>query len=452
MSTLKPTSQWSPLKIVVFRFLFVFFLLLAIPLDWKYYAHLFSINWLNLQFSHIFYISRYTPQPLQSFDANSWGLASIADWLIIAVIAVIGAAVWSFREFKNVNYPVLNYWLRTIIRYRLAIGILAYGFIKLFPLQAPYPSISNLNTAYGEFNRWKLFAMSLGITPGYESFLGLVEVTAGLLLFSRKTATFGALIILLFTGNVVMSNLAYEGGEGIYSAILVVLALAIVTYDLPRLYNLVALRKPTAPATVKPACAKVWHSTTATGLKVFAVLFFVVLYGFKTYAAHKNGGYHYPKAGGLIGAAGLYNVNEFKLKGEDHPYSDTDSARWQNVVFEKWATISIKTLAPKLLDSALTEEVHPDDAQRDYELAGTGERSYYHYTIDAAKNELHLANKNSRYPTDKFTLHFTRPDSASILLAGVNAQGDSVKASLTRINKKYLLQEASKGRNKGLKL
>ncbi|MBS7563802.1 DoxX family protein [Mucilaginibacter sp. Bleaf8] len=450
-STLQ-TTEWKPWEKAVFRFLFIYFLLQALPLDWKYYAHVFSINWLNLQFSDIFYLSRYTPQPVTDYSPNSWKLANLADWAVIALIALIGAVIWSFADKRERNYPVLNYWLRTILRYRLAIGILAYGFIKVFPLQAPYPSISNLNTAYGEFTRWKLFAMSLGIVPGYETFLGLVEVLAGLLLLSRKTASFGALVILLFTGNVLMSNMAYEGGEGIYSLYLIVIALYIIAYDVPRLYRLITLRKPTAPASVKPVLQQSWQRNGLVALKSLLIFFFVVLYAAKTYAAYKQDGYHYPTTKGLPKAAGLYDVTEFKIKGQVHPYSDTDSTRWQNVVFEKWATISIKTLQPQLIDSAVTEEIHPDDFQRDYELAGSGERSYYSYTIDATKSELYLVNKNSHYPQDRFTLHYTRPDSLHIILSGINQQQDSVYAVLTRINKKYLLKEAAKGRNKGLKL
>jgi hypothetical protein len=218
------------------------------------------------------------------------------------------------------------------------------------------------------------------------------------------------------------------------------------------LYNLVALRKPTAPTRVKPVLQLGWQRTGLFALKTVLIFFFVVLYAAKTYAAYKQGGYHYPKTKGLPKAAGLYDVSEFKLNQQDHPYADTDSVRWQNVVFEKWATISIKTLQPKLIDSAVTEEVHPNDQERDYELAGSGERSYYSYTVDAAKSELQLVNKNSHYPADKFTLHFARPDSLHIVLSGVNAQHDSVYALLTRVNKKYLLKEAAKGRNKGLKL
>lgn len=447
------TGYWENYQKIGFRFVFLYFILQVVPLDWKYYSHLFDINWFHLQFNDIFYISRYTPQFLSnSSSATGWGLNTLADWAVIAILAILGAAIWGFADPKRNNYNNLYYWLRVLLRYRLAIGVIAYGFIKFYPLQAPYPSISNLNTAYGDFNRWKLFALSLGIVPGYESFLGLVEIVAGLLLLFRKTATFGAFIILFFTGNVFMSNLAYEGGEAIYSLYLIVIALFIISFDAGRLYTLLALRKPTAANQLKPVFTEAWQSRARLALKAVFIFFFVFLYGYQTYAAYHQGVYHYPQAKGLSQASGLYDVKEFKVNGQVHPYSDTDPIRWQDVVFEKWATISIRSNTKQTLDSTSAEEVYINDQDRDFELAGSGGRSYYSYTIDTAEKVLELHNKNKHYPADRLTLKYTRPDSATIILSGISNSKDSVYAVLGKINKKYLLKEAAKGRNKGIKL
>jgi hypothetical protein len=251
------SSKWEGYEKILFRFFAIYFLLQVLPLDWKYYGNLFRINWADLRFSDIFYISRYTPQFISGSNTpGTWGIGTFSDWALLAVIALIGTFVWTARDKTAVNYDRLYYWVRVILRYRLAIGIIAYGFIKFFPLQAPYPSISNLNTAYGDFNRWKLFSLSLGIVPGYESFLGLVEIIAGLLLLFRKTATIGAFIVIVFTGNVFFSNLAYEGGETIYSLYLISIALFLLAFDARRLYRLVALRQPTDPNTFKLLLAK----------------------------------------------------------------------------------------------------------------------------------------------------------------------------------------------------
>ncbi|WP_214070378.1 DoxX family protein [Mucilaginibacter sp. dw_454] len=444
-------SDWSGFEKAIFRIAFIYFILQAVPFDWKYYRNLFSINWLHLQFSDIFYISRYTPQIIGSHAASGWGLNTYIDWVVLLVLAGIGAVIWSFREQKTLDYDKLYYWLRVIVRYRLAIGIIAYGFIKFFPLQAPFPSISNLNTPYGYFTRWKIFSLSLGIVPTYESFLGLVEIVGGLLLLFRKTATIGALIIVVFLGNVFFSNLAYDGGEAIYALYLISLGLLLLSFDIIRLVNLIGFERPTQPNHFQPSLPKKWQPARLVLKSVF-ILFFVVIYGFKTYSAYHNDVYQFPKAAGLKDAAGFYNVSSFKLNKDTLAYSATDTSRWTNLVFEKWATISIAVNKPVKLDSALTEEVNYKDPERNYELAGSTGRQYYSYVVDSVNQVLKLQNKNSNYKNDQIILHYTQPDSTRFVLSGVEGK-DSVYAVLDKIDKKYLLQEvAKKGRDKSIKL
>jgi hypothetical protein len=437
-----PISGWKAHEKVAFRFFFIYFVLQAFPLDWKFYQYLFSINWPHLQYSDIFNLTRYSPQ----FFA---GAPSFNTWLVIFLIAAVGAVVWSVTDRKANSYSTLYYAHRVLVRYRLAIGIIGYGMIKFFPLQAPFPSISNLNTYYGDFSRWKLFSLSLGVVPGYESFLGAVEILAGLLLLYRKTATIGAAIVIFFTGNVFMSNLAYEGGETVYSLYLIVFALFLVAFDAERIFSLFTSQKPVAPNTFKPAFPRLWQNGRFIA-KGFLVFFFVFLYGIKTYSGQNP--YQFPATAGLKGAAGFYNVSEFRVNQKDFPYAATDPVRWQDVVFEQWATISIRSNQPVKPVFTNSEVIYKDDENRDYELAGSAGRQYYSYKIDTAKQVLQLQNKNKNYPNDRLTLHYASFTPQKLVLRGVNQQRDSIYAVLDRIDKKYLLKEASKGRTQSLKL
>lgn len=428
---------WTNAEKYLFRFTFLYFILQAFPLDWKYYRLLFSIRWTDLSYGDIFYITRYQPTFFAGGD-------TFLNWAVLAGIALIGAIVWSLRDNRATGYDRLYYWLRVLLRYRLALGILGYGFIKFFPLQAPFPSISNLNTAYGDFTAWKLFSLSLGIVPSYESFLGLVEIIGALLLLNRKTATIGTLVILPFTGNVFVSNLAYEGGEYVYSLYLIVIALYLFAFDAVRLFTLISLEKATLPNRFKPVLSASWQRSLRVGLKAAFVLFFVGIYGYKAYAGYKKGPYHFPAEKGLAGTAGLYNVREFKVNNTVLPYSETDPVRWQDVVFENWATISIKSNQPVPLEEAGTEEIYKRDEDRNYELAGSGGRHYYHYSYNPASGQLVLKNRNKALAGDVLTLRFEQPDSTQIYLHGTNSAGDSLHIALEKINRKYLLKEARK--------
>jgi hypothetical protein len=186
-------------------------------------------------------------------------------------------------------------------------------------------------------------------------------------------------------------------------------------------------------------------------LKTLFIFFFVFLYGYKTWSVYHHDVYQYPQTAGLKDADGLYDVSEFKINSTALPYSATDTSRWKNVVFEKWATLSISTNKTVKIDSAVTEEINDKDADRSYEEAGSIGRQYYSYQIDAANQQLILQNKNHNYPNDKLVLHYTRPDNSKLILSGVEGR-DTVYVVLNRINKKYLLEEAARGRDKAIKL
>ncbi len=431
------SGPWKDSEKAFFRFIFIYLVLQTVPLDWKFYRDLFSINWADLYYGDIFTITRYFP----SFFP---GPETFINWLILIIIAAIGAIIWTKRDPKNTDYSVLYYWLRVIVRYRLAIGIVGYGMIKFFPAQAPFPSISNLNTNYGDFHAWKLFSLSLGVVPGYESFLGGVEILAGLLLFFRRTASAGALLILVFTGNVFMSNLAYEGGEYVYSFYLVVLALFVLAHDAQRIYNLISLERPTSPDTFKPEFPGKLKNARLI-LKGLVIFFFIFLYGYKTSSEFKNDPYQFPVSKGLSEASGIYNVSEFRVNNKTLPYSLTDPQRWRDVVFEKWATISIRSNRRVILDSTNAEKVFRNDKYRNYEVAGSGGRHYYSYTADTVNKVLSLENKNKNYDGEKLTLHYTRPDSSTIILSGINEKEDSVYVVLNKIHKKYPIKLGRRG-------
>jgi hypothetical protein len=452
--------RWHGVKELGWRTLFIYFFLQAVPLDWKYYRQLFRVDWAHLGYGAIFDLAHYVPR---------WGNGSQSywDWVVLLAISIVGGAVWlgagrlEVRREGSVRSGGVNerlrlyYWLRVIVRYRLAIGIIAYGFIKLFPLLSPYPSISNLNTDYGDFTRWKLFSLSLGVVPNYESFLGTVEIVSGLLLFWRKTASIGAFIIAVFLGNVFMSNLAYGGGEAVYSLYLISLALFVLSYDARRLLDLLILQRPASPDRFRPAFAERGQRFTRLGLKGGLIFFFVILYGFK---AREGAPYQFPLSKGLPGAAGVYNVSLFVVGKDTLGYSKTDPVRWQDVVLESWATLSIRSNRPVVLDSTNVERLDLPSDERDYELAGSAGRHYYRYSVDTAERMLVLQNKNPHYAGEKWVLHYERPLGSRIVLSGVGVGdeavgGDSVHVVLDRVDKKYLLEEARKrGRQGGISL
>jgi uncharacterized membrane protein YphA (DoxX/SURF4 family) len=440
LKTTDPANEWSKYKKIFFRVAFIYFFVQAVPLDWKFYNKLFSINWFHLNFYDLLILSRYSPQ---------WGLPGFGNWAVVLIIALSGTAIWTYYDRnKSKEYTTLYYWLRVILRYRLAIGVIAYGFIKLFPLQMPYPSLSSLHTNYGDFLPWKIYYNTIGITTWYESFLGAVEIFAGLLLLSRRTTTFGAGILAGFIGNVLAANFAYDLGDQVYSSYLILIAFFLLAYDIPRLYNLLIKQSFTLADRFTPSFTKKWIQKTRIALKS-AFILLTLLVGYKTYSNYKHDPYLIPKTAGLSGSYGYYNVSEFKLNNQSIPYSLTDTNRWQNVVFEKWATLSVKIAGSIKIDVSKGNGVSEDDVHRNYEEEGVGGRQYFSYKADTLNHTLSLQNKNHDYKNDQLLLHYTRPDTSTIILSGVNEKKDSVYIKLNKVVKKYMLFE---GRRKPLKI
>ncbi len=442
---IKPWASWER---HLFRFSFLFLILLIIPLDWKFYGDLFRINWFSLHVYDLFKLSKYLPDFLNLGEDSQWGLKGFASWGIVSVIALLGAFLWARLAPQKQEYAVLYYWLRVIVRYRLGIALLAYGFVKFFPLQMPFPSLSNLLTNYGDFFAWKIYFQTVGITPKYQAFLGFVEILAAFLVFNRKTATFGAGLVIGFLGNVAVANGFYDIGEHVFSTYLVVLSVFLLIYDVPRLYALLIKEKKGIANRLVPTFSDRFVRDLRTAAKTFFVLFAAV-FAYLAFHSYVYDPYKLPKTPGLANAYGYYNVKQFVLNGDTIPYAKTDSSRWQDVVFEKWSTLSVNVNRPLKIDRSNGDGYFEKDIDRNYELAGFSGRHYFHYEIDSLHKTLALQNKNRHHRDETLSLSYDWPNDSTIVLSGINENRDSIHVTLEKINKKFLMFE---GRRRPVKL
>lgn len=427
----KEATGWKNYEKAGFRIAFIYFFLQAFPLDWKYYQQIFSTNF--LRFQDLFQLTTYFPRLLPSAHASG----SFADWGILLALAVAGGLTWGYFDRDKKDYNQLFYWLRVLLRYRLAIGLIGYGMIKLFPIQIPEPTISDLNTPYGDFLPWKIYYLTTGSGKAlYEPVLGSIEIAAALLLLFRKTATFGAAIATAVLINIAVANFAYLLGDAVYSAYLLVIAIFLLAYDLPRLFNLLALFRFTRANKFHPAVSG--RILRAGRILKLALLAFVLLYTGTVYAAYKHQDWPFPVSPGLADAAGYYTVTKYSVNDSALPYSLIDSERWQNVVFEKWNTVSIRKSIPVPINSAPAHSIYAND-EFSYESIGNGGRYFYTYTHDTANHLLRLHGKS--VPGDSTLFSYFRPDDVTIVLSGKNNRNDSVHIVLEKLNKKYLLHE-----------
>jgi len=452
--------EWSSAERFLFRVSFIFFTLLIIPVEPSWYSKLFSVKTF---FAFLNTLTGYRVgfYSLHS-DSGRWGLYAFVSWGIALLVALAGAAVWTFlvRKSERKAYNDLYYWLRVLVRYRIAIGIIAFGFLKLYPMQMPDPSISNLDTNFGDYNTYKIYWQIVGVSIWYEIVLGLVEIIAGLLMLFRGTTALGAVLVAGVLYNIAHANIAYDGGVHVYSAYFVLLSLFLLVQYVPDLWKLL-IKKQDVEANYYYPVFKSKGARTRFYTAKYAIIFvFTILFGILRYDVHYHvGQLKEPKTPGLPKAAGYYNVTEFKLNGKVIPYSPLDTVRWQSVVFEKWSTLVYKVHKPFSISLA-NGTPNPKDIDRSYELAGiAGGRKFLYYTADLKKRKLFLEDKNrpslpeGDAPAKKnntiskqgkqekkegpLVWNYSRPAANRIIINGLNENKDSIHVILDRVIKKY---------------
>lgn len=392
---------WNKGQKFGFRLLFLFFVLMSIPWNIRWYTDLFAIDWTSLHYRDLYDIARFQPSfPMLTKWLPEW--YGYNDWIIVLLFSLIGALLWSAVDKKARDYRKLYYWLMVVARYRAGIGIIGFAFTKVLPVQMPYPSEGLLNTNFGDLTPQKIYWLSIGIVPWYQVFAGIVELLAGSLLFFRKTTFYGAALLVGALGSITFVNFAYDGGVHIYASYFVLFGSFILSYYVSDIYRLMILEQVTVPRHYYPKFRRNWQHVVRFGLKTvvlvlfLGVLFYVQLLNF-WYDPYKQ-----PSSPGVAKLRGYYQVDEFYLNGKLIPFNPNDSLRWQDLTFEKWSSLTFKVNRAQPLDLSNGGGSPIRDVDRTFEIAGVaGGRLVYHYYADTITQTLYLEDKNiaaARFP------------------------------------------------------
>lgn len=402
-----PLSQlpaWKEYQLVLFRIAFIFFIALSVPNSVEWYQQLVRLDWTQLNYRDLYDIARFG-SGINFLGNTIFGssLLGYANWITTALIATAGGLVWTgivkARKLPRKEYYTAWYWLRVVVRYRAGIGIIGFGFTKLLPVQMPYPSFGILNTNFGDLTAQKIYWLSIGIVPWYQVFAGVVEVTAGALLFFRKTTTLGAVLLFAALGDIVYVNFAYDGGVHVYSSYFVLLAALLLVNDVPKIYRLLVQERFTVPVNYYPVFPERWQRYTRIGLKsatiflFLGVLFYLQLINF-LYDPYKQ-----PSVAGVKELRGNYQVTEFRLNEQVIPYSPLDTVRWQEATFENWSTFTYRVNKPHPLDLSNGGGDPQRDVNRTFEITGlAGGQRAFHYYADEVNKVLYLEDKYKPIP------------------------------------------------------
>jgi hypothetical protein len=121
-----------------------------------------------------------------------------------------------------------------VLRIFLIGAMFLYGFVKVFQIQFPSPSLAKLLQPLGELSPMGLAWTYMGYSKGFGMFAGFMELLGGLLLIPRRTNTLGALIIMGVMLQVAMMNLMFDIPVKLFSVHIVLMAGVIFMTDFKR--------------------------------------------------------------------------------------------------------------------------------------------------------------------------------------------------------------------------
>jgi hypothetical protein len=426
--------QWTTYERLAFRWFFLFSLVLLIPADGKYLRQVAALKWSRLTYVDVDLLSNYYPW---SIDLNS-GNDYRAPLLFLGISLAL-ALLWSALDKRRQEYNTLYYWLKVIIRYKVAGVMFYFAFIKVFPVQMPFPTVSQLNTIVGDYTPGRLFWIATGASPGYEIFGGVMELLATVLLLFRRTTTLGAFLMVIVMVPIVAINVFYDTGVQIKSILILLLSLFLLAENIRRIWRFLVLQLPESVIYFEtPALTRAWQRWGRIGLKTAFLLFFFGFRGISVATAYHAGkSFKLPEDRGLPALKGFYTVKTFSVNGRELPYDPLDSVRWQNLAFEEWNTISIKVTRPVRLQV--------NNNVRKTEIHSNAGRHYFAFRADTVNRVLYL--KNRADTSQKLVLHYACADVSRILLQGVDEKKDSIKVVLSKIQRDYPLIEGRHARD-----
>jgi hypothetical protein len=363
--------------------------------------------------ANIFHV-REVLVPLNGSGDTSYGWAQL--WLFLW-LSFIGCIAWSITDSERTNYRALNYGLCLFMRYYVAMIAFSYGIIKLFALQMPFPNLSQLATPLGDFLPMRLSWMFIGYSAPYQIFAGGLEVTVGVLLLYRRSVTPGILLATAVFTNVMMLNLSYDIPVKIFSIQIVLMCMYLLANEYDRIVCFLFLNKPAAVcSTYNFPYTKKWMRATRIILKIVFIIVAVGLTFYQSWNWYAETSH--PQEIKPI-KAGVYDVIVYAKNEDTIPPLITDTLRWQDIIFEKSGSGSIKT------SDTLFRHLY--------------NRAYFSYSTDTLQHTMNF----KKFAGDSafiMSMHYALPDTNTVQL-WAKERDDSLYVELKRSPRHFQLAE-----------
>ena len=328
-------AEWSLKKKLLFCFFFIFFVLYIflnpnhiVPysdfLNNIYIQPFADLTaWLAKNVLHI------VSPAIKFYNGTIDSVFGYLSVLFIFLLAISGALIWLAIDKKARNYHKLYSALTVLVRYYLAFTMIAYASFKIIKIQFLSLSPEMLLQSYGNSTPRQLAWSFLGYSAGYNYFMGSIEFLAGILLFFRRTTTLASVIILGILANVIAVNFSFDINVKLYSIVLIMMALFLLSKDVARLFNFFFLNKivyPSLDASLR--FKKEWKNTALLAAK-YVIILYVIFFGLRANFYRALVDRDSPVKPPLYG---IYNVTAFIRNKDTIKPLTTDTTRWCKLI------------------------------------------------------------------------------------------------------------------------
>ncbi len=397
-STIAEPVYWSVSKKAGFRFALIFFLAYL-----SNFIELFanSIPWFGKNILHL-------AQPIVAYRNGSGDTTyNYVTLLIVFILSLVAAIIWTIIDRKPRNYNKLYYWLTVVIRYYLAIMMLNYGFAKLNNMQFGSPSLDRLLEPYGNSSPMGLAWTYYGYSNGFKNFVGLAEIACGLLLLFRRTYILGALLGVVVSANIMAVNYFFDVPVKLLSTLLLVMSIFLLLRDAERLINIFFLNKTALPANLEPhRFKKRWVNITLMVAK-YLIIIYVLAQNISVFISPPTQFSYKPEKTPLYG---IYKVETFVRNNDTIAPLTTDTSRWSQLIISYINGARIKLM---------------NDSSK-----------YVAFKVDTLAQKIVINTYTDTL--DKYRFTYTKPQPGTLLLKG-KWQQDSLKIKFTRFDEKQFL-------------
>lgn len=206
-------------------------------------------------------------QPILSFELISDSSVLYSLLFVLILLSVIISSIVIF--LPQINYKNTTEIIKKISAIYIALILFKYGVFKLFQTQFYTPEPNILFTPLGFLDKDILYWSTMGTSYSYNLFMGIVEITASILILFNKTRVLGLLISLGTIINILAVNIGFNISVKAFAFFLLFLNLLLLSENIKNLFVFFVFGKS---AKLNQSQISNINSKYYTAIKTFIVL------------------------------------------------------------------------------------------------------------------------------------------------------------------------------------